>query len=177
MIETEFGEQAIETLKPGDRIETRDHGLQVLKWIGRQVVPARGDLAPVRFCKGAIGNARDLLVSPMHRMLVTGWQAQLYYGLDEVLVCAKHLVNGDTIIVQPGREVEYIHLLFDDHQIVFGQGVPSESYFPGHAAAREEREIRQELLRLFPEFGTETPQDRVLVRPQVAAYEASLLAL
>ncbi len=177
MIRTEHGDRLIETLKPGDKIKTRDNGLQTLKWIGRQSVPSRGHLAPIKFCKGAIGNNRDLVVSPLHRVLLTGWQAQLYFGLDEVLISAKHLVNGDTIFAQAGRTIEYIHLLFDDHEIIISNGVPTESYFPGHAAERQEIEVQQELADIFPEFAGEENTEWQLVRPEVKKFEAALITV
>ena len=127
MIDTISGARAIETLNVGDLIETLDDGAQPIRLIVRDTFRAVGDLAPIRFATGAIGNDAPLLVSPQHRMLISGWQAELFYGQEEVLVAAKHLVNDTSITRQEGGMIDYIHLLFDTHQIVFGAGVPSES--------------------------------------------------
>ena len=62
MIETEHGPRAIETLQQGDRVLTRDDGYQPLRWIGTRRVRAEGDLAPVLFQPGTVGNDRPLLV-------------------------------------------------------------------------------------------------------------------
>lgn len=177
MIRTETGDRLIETLVPGDKIKTRDNGIQTLKWIGRKSVSGKDHLAPIKFCKGSIGNNRDLLVSPLHRVLITGWQAQLYFGLDEILVSAKHLVNGDTIFAFPSRSIEYIHLLFDDHEIIISNGVPTESYFPGHAAERQEIDVRAELLEIFPELVEQNENDWRLVRPEVKKFEAVVIEI
>ena len=136
---------------------------------------AIGNVAPVRFAPGAIGNPAPLTVSPQHRMLVTGWRAELYCAQEEVLVAAKHLVNGDTITEEIGGMVDYIHLLFDTHQIIFGGGVPSESYFPGSADMPEDEETLAELQTLFPMLEDLALQNIALARPATKKFEAQLL--
>lgn len=176
LIDTAKGHRPIETLREGDLIETLDDGPQPIRLILRGTFRALGSFAPIRFEAGAIGNTKPLLVSPQHRMLVTGWQAQLYCGQDEVLVAAKHLVNGHTITVQEGGVVEYLHLLFDRHQIVFGGGVPSESYFPGHAEMPKDDDTMAELLTLFPQLQTLASADLAMARPVMHRKEAVLMA-
>lgn len=153
LIKTIDGERPIEDLQPGDRVLTYDRGFQPLRWIGSTRVAAIGKFAPIRFARGVLGNDRPLLVSPQHRMLLTGWQAELYTGETEVLVPATHLVNNSTITRLFGGEVEYFHMLFDQHELVFGNGCVSESFHPGEqgwSALCEE--TRQEILALFPDL-------------------------
>lgn len=132
---------------------TMDHGYRPIRWIGSKNVPAKGKFAPIRFRKGVLTNARDLLVSPQHRMLLTGWQAELLFGESEVLVAAKHLVNDSTITRVEGGEVVYYHMLFDTHEIVFAEGCPSESL---HLEPQNwdwlSQDAREEILTLFPEL-------------------------
>lgn len=151
LIETPEGARLIETLAVGDLVCTRDHGPQELLWIGRRTVHGVGAVAPIVFEPGAIGNDARLVVSPQHRMLVEGWRAELYFGTDEVLVPAKHMVNDRTIRQVPQDEVTYIHLLFAHHEIVTAAGVPSESYFLGHALHQSDPATRDEVLALFPD--------------------------
>lgn len=125
------GNRPIEKLRIGDLVETADHGLQPIRWIGSMTVDARGDLAPIRFAAGALGNKCDLLVSPLHRMVLASWQVDLLFGEEEVLAAAKLLVNDDTICAQPMDQVTYYHLMFDRHEIVFVEGAASESFHPG----------------------------------------------
>lgn len=153
LIQTPKGAVLIETLKPGDLVQTLDHGPQVLRWIGQRTVPALGKFAPICFSKGALDNTRDLLVSPQHRMLITGWNAQLLFGTSEVLVPATALVNDTTIRRQTGGLVTYVHILFDQHEIVLAEGIPSESFFPGEVALNNlDDHAREEILTLFPEL-------------------------
>jgi hypothetical protein len=149
-IDTPEGPVAADHLRPGDRVLTLDRGAQPLVWVGRRAVPATGRFAPVRFAPGAIGNAVALEESPQHRMLVTGWRAELLFGEPEVLVAAVHLVNGDRITRAPRDAVTYVHLMFAGHEIVMAAGVPSESFNPGMAFLRRDPSTRAELAVLFP---------------------------
>lgn len=152
MIRTDRGEQAVEDLAVGDMVETLDHGFQRLRWVGCSQTDASGEHAPVVFKPGAIDNENELRVSPQHRVLVQGWMAELYFGRDEVLVPAKHLVNGTSVRQEPVDNVGYYHLLFDRHEIIWSNGVLSESFFPGDQILLTDRAVRAELLALFPEL-------------------------
>jgi len=76
LIKTQSGEVLIEDLAKGDMVLTMDHGYQPIRWIGSSKRPATGNMAPILIRKGALGNDRDLRVSPQHRMLLQGWQAE-----------------------------------------------------------------------------------------------------
>jgi len=175
LIETDRGPRAIETLMPGDLVMTHDNGFQPLLWVSSRTVPGCGRFAPVVFVDRAIGNTGELAVSPQHRMLISGWQAELFFGQDEVLVPAKHLVNGETIRQIDAAEVTYIHLLFADHEIVMAGGVPSESYFLGHALREDRNGARAELHALFPELEA-VARALLPARPVIRRHEGALLA-
>ena len=151
-IATTRGEVAVEDLQVGDRVQTMDSGLRPIRWIGRREVSGQGDFAPIRVKAGAFGNISDLLVSPMHRILVRGWQAELYFGDEELLVPAKHLVNGDSVVQDPVDRVEYFHILFDQHEVIFSDGAATESFYPGDSITQGDAEMRAELEALFPEL-------------------------
>jgi len=156
---------------------TRDNGLQPILWIGRKNVRAVGDFAPVRFARGALGNTDPLLVSQQHRMLIDDWRAAYFCGCSEVFAAAKHLVNGTTVTIQEGGVVDYIHLLFSRHEVVFSNGIPSESYFPEHALKSGDREARGELEKLFPELESLPPDIHQTARPVSRKREAHLIAM
>lgn len=161
-IATPLGDRLVETLRPGDAVLTRDRGAQVLRWVGITRVD-EGRLAttpafrPVRIRKGAFGPgvpARDTLFSQQHRLLVTGWRAELLFGEGEVLVAARHLVGaGGVEIAGDVTSVSYVHLMFDDHQVVFANGLEAESFLPGPGAIDGlGAELREEILALFPDL-------------------------
>ena len=122
-------QKPIEDLRPGDRILTRDDGVQELRWIGQTTSRATGAMAPILIRKGTLNNARDLLVSPDHRLMVYQRHDALGAGTPELLVAARHLVNGDSVVVQDGGFVDYFQLLFDRHHIVYAEGIAAESLF------------------------------------------------
>ncbi|MFV2038599.1 MAG: Hint domain-containing protein, partial [Paracoccaceae bacterium] len=152
MILTPKGEVAVENLRPGDLVVTLDHGAQRVRWIGMSEVDASGEFAPVLIRAGALGNSRALRVSPQHRILVQGWQAELYFGQSAVLVAAKHLVDGAGIVQETGKSVCYFHMMFSQHELVTSDGVLSESFFPGDQVMLRDRATRDELFELFPEL-------------------------
>lgn len=151
-IVTQTGMVRVEDLTPGHMILTRDNGFQPLRWIGKTTRIARGADAPIRFEAGALGNHGAVEFSPNHRVLFHSPKAALLFGESEVLVKAKDLVNGTTITVRETRDpVTYVHLLFDRHEIVRGNGMDSESYHPGRETIDSfDPETREEILRLMP---------------------------
>jgi len=176
LLETPSGLRCIDDLVLGDPVTTMDNGVQHIRWIGRRKVRGQGDFAPIRFMPGAIGNARELRVSPQHRMLVRGWRAELVFGESEVLIAAKHLVNGDTIHIAPCDEVEYIHLCFDQHEVIFAEGVETESFHPGDYVLGQDRALMAELSHLFPELAKGDPARAWdTARPVLKRYEAALM--
>ncbi len=173
---TGLGERPIETLHAGDQIVTYDNGLQQIRWIGSRRVRATGNLAPIVIRKDVLGNKRDLVVSPQHRMLLCGPQAELLFGEPEILIPAKHLLNWDGVYRAEGGEVEYFHMLFDKHEVVYAEGALSESFHPGDQAMDAvTEEAREEILMLFPELANSTATYGAAARPSLRAYEADVL--
>jgi len=173
---TDRGLRPIESLRPGDGIVTRDHGVQPLRWIGSRRVAAEGRFAPVRFAAGSFGNACDLFVSPQHRMLITGWPAQLHFGEDEVLAPALHLVDDAAVSRVTGGFATYLHLLFDRHEIVYAEGVPSESFHPGSLGLDGLlAPARDELFALFPDLRADPAAYGPAARRSLRRHEAALI--
>nr|WP_253944399.1 Hint domain-containing protein [Pseudogemmobacter hezensis] len=175
LIQTCSGLRSVEDLAAGDLVITKDDGPQEIRWIGSKVMPARGPMAPVLFDIGAIGNERPLRVSQQHRMLISGWKAQLLFGEEEVLVPARHLINDHSIRIQPGGVVEYFHVMFDRHQIIFAEGVPAESFHLGDTAMSAlDQAARLEILTVFPELEV-AAYHGTLCRRHIKAFEARLI--
>ncbi|EEW26412.1 Hint domain-containing protein [Rhodobacter ferrooxidans] len=161
LILTAHGEVRVEDLVVDDQVLTRDHGLQTIRWVGRRDL-SRADLArqprlsPVRIRKGALGGAlpdRDMLVSPQHRMLFSGARAEMFFGEDEVLVAATHLVGEAGVERIFPNGVSYIHIMFDQHEIISADGAWTESFQPGDLTLKGlDQAQRDELLMLFPEL-------------------------
>ncbi|GGX54198.1 hypothetical protein GCM10007385_23000 [Tateyamaria omphalii] len=159
---TKSGQISVEDIKVGDLIVTRDNGYQKVRWIGcksfsRFDILENPHLAPIRIRAGALGPnnpENDLLVSPQHRLLLSGPNAELMYGSSEVLAPAKSLVTDQSAEVCEPDAVRYYHILFDQHEIVNSEGAWTESFHPGSfGLGILDEKPRSELLEVFPELG------------------------
>jgi hypothetical protein len=170
LIDTDKGPVPVEHLTSDMRLTTMDNGFQPVRAVVSRVVPGQCRFAPIVISKGALGNDRELVVSPAHRMIIAGWQTELMFGYDEVLASAKSLTNGDTIYSRPVDEVEYFHILLDRHEIIFAEGSATESYFLDSESIIDEAAL--ELMALFPDLfdivGT-------TARPVLRGYEIKAL--
>ena len=184
-IATRRGEIPVQQIKVGDLVVTRDNGLQPVRWVGRRNL-GRDNLLrtpgfnPVRIKAGAFGEGvpqRDMMVSPNHRMLVASETAEVMFSEREVLVAAKHLVGLDGVETVTPDKVSYIHMLFDNHEVVFADGTWAESFQPGaHSMAGIQSEQRSEILSLFPELdAADGMSNFVAARRSLRAHEAQLL--
>jgi Ca2+-binding RTX toxin-like protein len=162
MIESDRGPVVIEELQRGDRIETLDHGFQTIRWIGSRRIladelEANPKLRPIRIQAGALGRGlpvADVLVSPQHRVLVSSKIAERMFGMREVLVPARQLLQIAGIDVAEDVDfVEYFHFLFDRHQIVFAEGAAMETLFTGIEALKAvSPEARREIFEILPDL-------------------------
>ncbi|MFT6023639.1 MAG: hypothetical protein ACI9PY_001756 [Ascidiaceihabitans sp.] len=151
MIETDQGPIAVENLTTDMRLRTLDSGFQPVRALMSRVVAGDSRFAPVVISKGALGNTRQLIVSPAHRMLITDWRADFLFGIDEALATAITLCNGDTIYRARVEKVTYFHILLDQHRIIFAEGAATESYHLDSESTQDD-EVSAEIQELFPEL-------------------------
>jgi len=184
-LRTETGEVAIEDLGQGDKLLTRDNGPQEVLWAGhRRMSGARlfamPDQRPIRMRRGALGLDRpedDLVVSPEHRVLVTGPAARDLWGEDEVLVRAADLVGDRFVTVDHSlRETWYIHLMLDRHEVIWANGLEVESFHPGFMGLENvSGEQRDLLFEMRPELGESADLYGPPARRMVNRAEAAIL--
>lgn len=159
---TEHGEIPIQDLEVGDKVHTLDHSLQEVRWIGHRKLSTEDltqnpKLRPVKITKSALGKElprRDLYVSRQHRMQICSKISKRMFDVDSVLVAAIKLTDHEHIYIDECAEsVEYYHLLFDQHEIIFAEGAPTESLYTGEEALKAVGpEARIEIFTLFPEL-------------------------
>ncbi|QYK40213.1 MAG: Hint domain-containing protein [Paracoccaceae bacterium] len=155
-------QRPVETLRPGDLVLTRDHGRQPLRWLGQATLRAVGAFAPVVIGKGTLGNADDLAVGPHHRIFLYLRRRDPALPTAEVLVQARHLIDGEAVWAREGGFVDYFGLVFDRHEIIYAEGIPVESLLVNEATvprlpAGLADEVTASLpgLRQSQHFGTE----------------------
>ncbi|MBN2907200.1 MAG: Hint domain-containing protein [Rhodobacteraceae bacterium] len=160
---TPRGERRVEDLRVGDKIITRDNGIQEIRWAGTTWLGAASlsrapYLNPILIRAGALGHGlpeRDMRVSPQHRMLVASDRAVTHFHEREVLVAAKHLINGRGVRQVAANAVHYIHFMFDAHQVILSNGAWTESFQPNdYTLGGMGNGQRNEILDLFPDVRT-----------------------
>lgn len=184
-IATPEGPRHIRNLRAGDRILTRDNGPQEVLWMGhRRMTGARlhamPHLRPIRFRANAMGLYRpdeDLIVSPQHRMLVKGAQAEALFNTPEVLVAAEDLTNDHSIVVDHAlREVTYVHILLAQHNIVWANGLETESFHPSNTELETIEPVqRGGLLQIIPEIAADPLAYGDHARRNLSGPEAAIL--
>jgi hypothetical protein len=131
MILTQHGFMPIEKIKAGHQVVTKgkiknntmeetDPDLKPVLWISSfKVTNPNRQSKPICIEKNALGNVpfKDLYVSPEHSLLI-----------DNQMITAKRLVNGDTIYQADCEDVVYYHIELEEHCAIFANGVLAESY-------------------------------------------------
>jgi hypothetical protein len=123
---TRLGTKYVEDIVPGDLILTRDNGYKEVAWAGMNASCGYIQLENTR-------------VSPNHRMLVK--------VPDEKLIPAKFIAGRQFV----DKAVNFVHFLFDQHELVMVDGLWSESFYPGYWIMNHMKTDQSEEIRsLFP---------------------------
>lgn len=184
VIATPSGPRPIDRIAQGDTVLTRDNGPRPVVWAGQSSLSGLAlrrhpHLRPIRLRRGALGGVpdEDLRISPEHRVLVTGPRAHALFGCDEVLVRAADLLDYRAIAPDLALHgVVYVHLLLEDHQVLFANGLPCESFHPGLAAPDMLRHHRADLRAVMPDIADAPDRFGPTARRCLSAGEAALLA-
>lgn len=171
---TPGGVQPVATLRPGAQVTLHDGNLAQVRWAGSAVVPAQGQLAPVRLRAPFFGLKRDICVAPDQRILVNGPELEFMFGFDQALISARHLIGHPGIRrVKPGGEIRYHQILLDRHGVMMVNGCPMGS-FDMTSLADDPESLRHSVLAgMPPEL---RPADLTPARPLLRNYEAKSLS-
>lgn len=174
LIDTPIGAMPIENLLRGDLVTTQDNGAQPIRWICERIVPTRGLFQPLRLRAPFFGLTQDALVAPEQRLVFEGTEIEYMFGVESVLVEARHLVNNVNVIREPARHdsIHLYQLLFDNHEIITAAGCQMESLFIGQIADHPEM-LNSTLLAGLPPL--DTPYHKEIARPLLRSYEAMAL--
>ncbi|MCB1338385.1 MAG: Hint domain-containing protein [Maritimibacter sp.] len=148
VVETARGPVLARDLRLGDKVVTRDKGLQSIRWIGESTVmygepdAAPDDMTgprPIRIRAGAHGTSADagnLVVAPGQRLLVRNPLNELLFATDEVMAEAGDLTHLADIDAVPRAVGRWMHLLLDSHELLRVNGIWMESFAPDMWAIR-----------------------------------------
>lgn len=142
-IDTPRGPRAVEMLQAGDQVCTLDNGAQDVVWVGTYDQPLEDEdvqSKPVHIKAGALGYnnpARDLIVSPQHRILVGGHNQGEDIFRDECFAPAKALTGLRGVRFMSGKKmITWVHFACARHEVAFANGCTSESLLLGPMALK-----------------------------------------
>jgi hypothetical protein len=182
-----LGERLVEHLSAGDLIITRDNGLQAIRWIGQKDITgarlfANPEICPIKIRKDAFSTGlpnRDMMTSPQHRVVINHDLANKLYGSRELLVPVKALTSNNKIATANIKKTTYVHMLFDHHEIIYANGVETESFHPNKVIMNGlEGAVQDEIYQIFPELraGTVASGYGPTALPALSVSEGQILA-
>lgn len=167
-IRTKAGDRPVQGLKSDALLALHDSGYAYLRMVLRSRVTQRErqeqpNLRPVRIRAGALGDglpARDLVVSPQHRMLCTSSIARQMFGTRNVLVAARKLIKIPGVhFCEQIQALEFVHIVMDRRRVIFAEDALIESFCPRRTANRYlPPAARGERSALFPQSPGDLPK-------------------
>ena len=116
------GAMPVEFIAPGDKVITRAGARSVVAVDIAVVQNAR----MIRICEGVLGRDRpeaDTMVVPTQPILIRDWRAKAMTGVDQAVMTAERLVDGDYIRVEAVPEARIVTLRFADDQVIYAAGL------------------------------------------------------
>lgn len=162
MLATKRGSVPAGQIQVGDLLQTADNGFQPVIWVGKRTLDRaelgqRPHLRP--YCirpDGILSPERPMLLSPQHRLLVNRKTFEHDTQFSESFLSAKLLAEIDGTckpLACENQEVTYVHLMTEQHEVIYAEGIATETFWPGPEAVRglSANDMR-ELFELFPDL-------------------------
>ncbi|MGK7652385.1 Hint domain-containing protein [Roseovarius sp. B08] len=122
VIMTLEGEKAVEDLRPGDRVITRDTGMAILRDISSATLRTRA----IRIQAGSLGHTRpvrDVLLPSGQYLLIRDWRAEAMFGAKRAMAQVSQLVDGEFITDEGEAEMTLFTLDFDTPHVLYVDGL------------------------------------------------------
>ncbi len=116
------GPVAVETVAPGDRLITRNGARTVVAVEIATVAEAK----VVKISEGVLGKDRpeaDIFVAPGQPVLIRDWRAKAMTGVDQAVMSAERLADGDYIRMETVSDLQFVTLRFADDQVIYAAGL------------------------------------------------------
>ena len=176
-IRTPEGEKAIEELQIGDLISTAN-GAKALKFVCQSTRSFNELLAtgknPIRVAAGTFGASADLLMSPSHALNLEGSLIEAGALIDHASV--------ERVTEWNAPELTYFNMELDQHELIWANGVATESYFSSYRTngfSRQSWDNYSEYVALYGEgeLMQELDMPRIPFSRQIPAPVAAKLEL
>jgi len=172
------GFRRVETLNVGDLVWTERGKFEPIAWAGERLTVATGPKAPVNLQGRGFGAGRSLILSPQHRVLLSGNALEQVTGKSEALVKACDLAKHALAQRDCGGLVSYHHILLERHALVqTHSGHWAETLYPDiKALSTLDDDAFDEITELFPQLRSERGCNWKLSRPFLEEDEISAYA-
>lgn len=131
VVETPDGPVPIEMVRSGQVVRTADGEEAQVRWVGSQVLPARGRHAPLTVRQPYYGLRYDLVLACDQKIRMKGSKVEYLFGQEQICTAVRHLIDGKAILRGPYRLVQrYYQLVLDRHSIFPVSGAALESLDP-----------------------------------------------
>ncbi len=127
---TAKGLVAVDDIQAGDRLVTRDRGMQRVAFVTQRLMPS-GEV--MRIKPSALGGSADdpdVITATSQRVLLRDWRAKAMYGRSLALVQARKLADGELIKRVPARSLRLYSLHFDREMVMYAGGIEVGSATP-----------------------------------------------
>ena len=139
-VRTITGDKSVEKIAVGDQVATLDRGYRAVTWVGRWFLSAHHlkrhpKLSAICIPAGALGvgmPVSDLVLSPQHRVMLRSQLVANMTGHNEILVPVGKLAGHNGIEkLSCGLGIQYHHLAFATHEIIWANDALAESLLLG----------------------------------------------
>ena len=169
-IETPKGLVPISAIKPGDLVLTADDDITQVRWVGWQVLPARGQFGPLAVRSPFFGASEDVVTAPTQLIELGGSKVEYLIGQEHVFAQVGHIVDGKGILqCAPQPLVLYYDILLDTQAVLNISGVRMTSYDPS-VLLDDPDTLQKSILRNIPK--ALLPKASVLSSPLLREFEA-----
>ena len=169
-IETPKGPVRVSDIKPGDLVLNADDEVAQVRWVGWQVLPARGQFRPLAVRAPFFGATEDVVTAPTQLIELAGSKVEYLVGHERVFAQVGHIVDGRGILQCAAQPlVLYYDLMLDTQSVLNVSGVHMTSYDPT-PLLDDPGTLQKSILRKVPK--ALIPNKSVLTSPLLREFEA-----
>lgn len=125
-VETPTGLVAVEALVEGELVCTTSGDTQALRRIRSWSVEGDSVCAPVYLQAGVLGNDSELRMVPSQKIILSGYDVEMYFGCEEAEICATDLVALGLAEIDECAET-YFELTLERAEPILAEGLAVET--------------------------------------------------
>ena len=133
---TTTGACPVEELSVGQKVHTRDHGIQPITWTGATGGISGSARTFLTASAGAVGQNEAICLAPRQTVLISNWQDDTQSDRFEALVEIRGLDSLDGIKRTKQANEACYHLMLPHHALIMANGLWCDSLHPEDATSQ-----------------------------------------